>query len=75
MRMLACGQMPKEIAAELSLSIKAVSTFRRRILKKMMMKSNAEVMPCAMENGLVDTHPPAAQAPPVHGSRGSHVSL
>jgi len=60
MRMLANGQMPKEIAAELSLSIKTVSTFRSRILKKMMMKNNAELMRYAMENGLVDTHPPSA---------------
>jgi len=55
MRMIACGQTPKEIAGELSLSIKTVSTFRSRVLKKMMMKNNAELMRYAMENGLVDT--------------------
>lgn len=55
LRMIACGQTPKEIASELSLSIKTVSTFRSRILKKMMMKNNAELMRYAMENGLVDT--------------------
>jgi DNA-binding NarL/FixJ family response regulator len=55
MRMIACGQTPKEIASELSLSIKTVSTFRSRVLKKMMMKNNAELMRYAMENGLVDT--------------------
>lgn len=55
MRMIACGQTPKEIAGELSLSIKTVSTFRSRILKKMMMKNNAELMRYAMENGLVET--------------------
>jgi DNA-binding NarL/FixJ family response regulator len=54
MRMIACGQTPKEIASELSLSIKTVSTFRSRVLKKMMMKNNAELMRYAMENGLVD---------------------
>jgi DNA-binding NarL/FixJ family response regulator len=59
MRMIACGQTPKEIAAELSLSIKTVSTFRSRILKKMMMKNNAELMRYAMENGVVDTHHPS----------------
>ncbi len=55
MRMIACGQTPKEIASELCLSIKTVSTFRSRVLKKMMMKNNAELMRYAMENGLVDT--------------------
>jgi len=57
--MIACGRTPKEIAAELSLSIKTVSTFRSRVLKKMMMMNNAELMRYAMENGLVDTHGPA----------------
>ena len=56
--MIACGQTPKEIAAELSLSIKTVSTFRSRVLKKMMMMNNAELMRYAMENGLVDTQAP-----------------
>jgi len=59
LRMIACGRTPKEIAAELSLSIKTVSTFRSRVLKKMMMMNNAELMRYAMENGLVDTHGPA----------------
>jgi DNA-binding NarL/FixJ family response regulator len=56
MRMIASGQAPKKIAAELSLSIKTVSTFRSRILKKMMMKNNAELMRYAMDNGLADPH-------------------
>jgi DNA-binding NarL/FixJ family response regulator len=56
MRMIASGQTPKKIAAELSLSIKTVSTFRSRVLKKMMMKNNAELMRYAMENGLVHPH-------------------
>jgi two-component system invasion response regulator UvrY len=59
MRMIASGQTPKEIAAELCLSIKTVSTFRSRILKKMLMKNNAELMRYAMENGLVKTPDPA----------------
>jgi DNA-binding NarL/FixJ family response regulator len=54
MRMIAAGQPPRKIASELSLSIKTVSTFRSRVLKKMMMKNNAELMRYAMENGLVD---------------------
>jgi DNA-binding NarL/FixJ family response regulator len=56
MRMIASGQPPRKIATELSLSIKTVSTFRSRVLRKMMMKNNAELMRYAMENGLVDPH-------------------
>jgi DNA-binding NarL/FixJ family response regulator len=58
MRMIASGQTPKEIASDLCLSIKTVSTFRSRILKKMVMKNNAELMRYAMENGLVRTPDP-----------------
>jgi DNA-binding NarL/FixJ family response regulator len=53
MRLIASGQSPKQIATGLCLSIKTVSTFRSRVLKKMMMKNNAELMRYAMENGLV----------------------
>jgi DNA-binding NarL/FixJ family response regulator len=62
LRMIAGGQTPKEIASELSLSIKTVSTFRSRVLKKMMMKNNAELMRYAMENGLVGTQSSAQTA-------------
>jgi two-component system, NarL family, invasion response regulator UvrY len=55
LRMIAYGQTVKEIAGDLSLSIKTVSTYRSRILEKMVMKNNAELMRYAMENGLVGT--------------------
>jgi DNA-binding NarL/FixJ family response regulator len=61
MRMIASGMTPKEIAGDLCLSIKTVSTFRSRILKKMVMKNNAELMRYAMENGMVRT-PDQAEA-------------
>ena len=54
MLMLGCGKAVSEIADELSLSVAAVSTYRRRVLNKMGMKTNAELMRYAIENELVD---------------------
>jgi DNA-binding NarL/FixJ family response regulator len=51
---ISSGKTQKEIAAELSLSIKTISTYRYRILEKMRMKSNAELTRYAMENKLVN---------------------
>lgn len=51
--MLASGKTVSEIANELSLSVKTISTNRARILSKMGMTSNAELMHYAMKNGLV----------------------
>jgi two-component system invasion response regulator UvrY len=54
LRMLAQGKSIKEIAADLSLSEKTISTYRARILEKTNMKSNAELMRYALASGLVD---------------------
>jgi len=54
MCMLASGQTVKEIAAELSLSVKTISTHRSRILGKMTIKNNAGLMRYAVEHELVD---------------------
>ncbi|MDQ3687992.1 MAG: response regulator transcription factor [Acidobacteriota bacterium] len=54
LRMIATGRTPKEIAAELNLSEKTVSTYRMRLLEKMNMKRNAELIRYALENQLVD---------------------
>jgi DNA-binding NarL/FixJ family response regulator len=51
--MIASGKTPSEIAEELSLSVKTVSTYRSRILEKMRMKSNAELTNYAIKNNLV----------------------
>ena len=51
-RRLAAGRTVSQIGEELSLSVKTVSTHRTRILKKMEMSSNAELMHYAMKNGL-----------------------
>jgi DNA-binding NarL/FixJ family response regulator len=51
---LAAGQSVKEIASELALSPKTVSTYRTRILQKMKLGSNAELIRYAVRAGLVD---------------------
>jgi len=54
MIMIASGKKVKEIADNLSLSEKTVSTYRTRVLEKMRMKSNAELTHYAIKNKLVD---------------------
>jgi DNA-binding NarL/FixJ family response regulator len=54
MRMIASGKTVSEIADELILSVKTVSTYRQRALLKMGMKTNAELTRYAIKNGLVD---------------------
>lgn len=51
--MIASGKPVKEIAGELSLSVKTVSTYRTRTLNKMHMSNNAQLTYYAIENGLV----------------------
>ncbi len=53
MLMLASGKTVSEIAEELSLSKQAISTYRSRLLAKMEMKTNADLMRYCMENKLV----------------------
>jgi DNA-binding NarL/FixJ family response regulator len=55
LRMLGSGRTVSEIAAALRLSVKTVSTYRARLLDKLQMRSNAEVMRYAIENGLTDS--------------------
>ena len=51
--LLATGKKLKEIADELCLSINTISTYRSRILQKMDMSSNADVIRYAIKNKLV----------------------
>lgn len=51
--LIASGMTVKDIAGELSLSIKTVSTHRIHILRKMEMKSNSELIHYAFQNQLV----------------------
>ncbi len=55
LRMLGSGKTVSEIAAALGLSVKTVSTYRIRLLEKLHMRSNAELMRYAIENRLVDS--------------------
>lgn len=50
--LLASGKSAKKIAEELSLSVKTISTYRSRILEKMQMKNNVELIRYAIQNGL-----------------------
>jgi DNA-binding NarL/FixJ family response regulator len=47
--MIASGKTVSQIGNELSLSVKTVSSYRTRILEKMRMKTNAELMHYAMK--------------------------
>lgn len=53
-RMLASGKTVSQIALELALSVKTVSTHRTRILRKMEMTNNAELTHYAVRNHLVE---------------------
>ncbi|HYM22481.1 MAG TPA: response regulator transcription factor [Vicinamibacterales bacterium] len=55
LRLIGSGKMVSEIASSLGLSVKTVSTYRMRLLEKMGMHSNAELMRYAIENRLVDS--------------------
>jgi two-component system, NarL family, invasion response regulator UvrY len=50
--MIASGRTSKEIAQELAISVKTVSTYKARILEKMKMSNNAQLMHYAIANTL-----------------------
>lgn len=52
LRLIGSGKTVGEIAAILSLSINTVNTYRKRLLEKMKMKSNAELMYYAIKHDL-----------------------
>lgn len=54
LRMIGRGKTVSEIATELSLSVKTVSTYRARILEKMRMRTNAELTHYAVRHGLAE---------------------
>jgi DNA-binding NarL/FixJ family response regulator len=54
MRKIASGVPLTEIADQLDVSVKTVSTYRARILEKMKMKSNAEITRYAMTHQLIE---------------------
>jgi len=54
LRGLAAGKTVKQIGIELSLSEKTVSTYRTRLLEKMQMRTNAELIQYALREGLIE---------------------
>ena len=54
MRQLASGKTVTEIGQRLEISVKTVSTYRRRILEKMALTSTAEIVRYAIENQIVE---------------------
>jgi DNA-binding NarL/FixJ family response regulator len=59
--LLAAGKTVSEIAAALALSVKTVSTHRTKILAKMNLRNNAELMRYFMHNGLDWSQPAGAR--------------
>jgi len=53
-RLLASGKTVSQIAADMNLSVKTISTYRARVLDKMGMRTNAELTYYAVRNGLVE---------------------
>jgi two-component system invasion response regulator UvrY len=54
MLLLAAGNTVTEAAAQLGLSVKTVSTHRTRLLAKMAMSTNAELMRYALDHSLIE---------------------
>jgi len=50
---LAQGQAVSDIARELCLSVKTISTYRSRVLEKLNFRSNADITAYALRNGLI----------------------
>ena len=54
MRLIASGKTLTEIAVEMHLSVKTVSVYRARLLAKMQLKNNSELIHYALKNQLVE---------------------
>jgi two-component system invasion response regulator UvrY len=52
--LIGAGKTVSQIADALALSVKTVSTYRTRILEKLRMQNNAELIHYAVQNGLVE---------------------
>jgi len=51
---IACGKRVTEIANDMALSVKTISTFRTRLMSKMNMNTTAEIIRYAMKHHLLD---------------------
>jgi DNA-binding NarL/FixJ family response regulator len=54
LHLFASGMTMTEIAAHLSLSVKTISTYRSRLLEKLNLKNNAQLMRYAFKNGMLE---------------------
>ncbi len=54
LRLIAYGKTARQIAQDLALSVKTVSTYRMRLLRKMKLKTNAELIQYAIEHQLIE---------------------
>ncbi|HEY0143844.1 MAG TPA: response regulator transcription factor [Thermoanaerobaculia bacterium] len=52
LQLIGAGKSLKEIAAQLALSVKSISTYRSRVLEKMAMSTNADLIRYVVENNL-----------------------
>jgi DNA-binding NarL/FixJ family response regulator len=52
LRMIGQGKTVSEIASDLSLSVKTISTYRARVLEKMNMRTNAELTRYVIQRGI-----------------------
>ncbi len=52
--LIGSGKTVSQVAESLALSVKTVSTYRARILEKMHLQNNAELIHYAVQNGLVE---------------------
>jgi DNA-binding NarL/FixJ family response regulator len=55
LRLIGSGHIVSGIARDLGLSVKTVSTYRARVLEKLGMRTNAELMRYAIENALLES--------------------
>jgi DNA-binding NarL/FixJ family response regulator len=63
LNMIALGKSVGIIARQLSLSVKTISTYRSRLLEKMDMSNNAQLVHYAFQHQLVEQRPPDGDEP------------
>ena len=51
---MAAGKPLKDVAEELNLSVKTVSTYRSRILEKLKLENNSQLILYAIQHNLID---------------------